>query len=620
MKRFIPYISTLLLFVSCVSDNVVFDESYRSPSLSPRYLHLETTNIPLDAAASTTEVFVEAMTTPWEFSGQASWLSLTPDKGTEDTDVTIAAMENMSGEDLRTSIFWLSSTAEDYEYQRQVTVTQRAATPHLSVSASSLVLAATGDSKSITVDKNIAYTISNSASWFSVEASEDSTKLTITAEPNPTAATRTARITLSGLLTQIIELTQEAAGMTSTEYGPLTVDCKGADYALQVTSEADWTASTNGSWFSLSAVEGMAGTTSLVLSVSPNNTTSGRNGKVDFKIGTASMFSISITQEGLKFTVSSTSLSMEAASCSRTLRVSSNTEWTVISKPAWITTSVASGSGDGAVTITASEHTGREVRKGKIEMGVEGVTGLVRSIAVSQSQHHFRVSPSSFEELPSTGGTHKVEITSDDNWNAEGKESWVTLSASSGKGDIEVTMTAADNPSIKSRSSKVLFTPTYASSVELTLQQVGRYLSVNTAQVIFFWRGGESSPIVVTTDGTYSVTTNSEWLKVEESGHSFTLTAEEHDAEEPRSAVVTVALTGLVDDEVYSIDIPVLQRSNIPVDIITFPEDQNWNIAGNTHASVTITGYSTDEAWDDWGDSSLGLNITVFGKDEDWNH
>ncbi|MBP3552295.1 MAG: hypothetical protein J6K05_03880 [Bacteroidaceae bacterium] len=46
----------------------------------------------------------------------------------------------------------------------------------------------------------------------------------------------------------------------------------------------------------------------------------------------------------------------------------------------------------------------------------------------------------------------------------------------------------------------------------------------------------------------------------------------------------------------------------------------NWNIAGNTHASVTIIGYFTDESWDNIGGSSLGLNITVFGRDEDWNH
>ena len=106
----------------------------------------------------------------------------------------------------------------------------------------------------------------------------------------------------------------------------------------------------------------------------------------------------------------------------------------------------------------------------------------------------------------------------------------------------------------------------------------------------------------------------------EQNGHSFTLIAEEHDAKEPRSAVITVALTGLLLGEMYSIEIPIVQRPNVPIDMTTFPDDLNWDIVGNTHASITITGYTTDESWDNLGDSSFGLNITSFGKDENWNN
>ena len=407
---------------------------------------------------------------------------------------------------------------------------------------------------------------------------------------------------------------------TSTEYDSLKVGVKGADYALRITSVTAWTASTSGSWFTISPSEGPAGTTDVVLSVSPSNTTSTRSGKVDFKIGSKGLFSVNVNQEPLYCTVSSESLSIGAVGGRGTITVSSNTEWTIISKPSWITTNVESGSGNGTIDVTASEHTGREARSGVITVGVRGVTGLVHSISVNQSQYYFNLSPSSLAMLPSTGGTHKVTIASDDAWKAEEEESWLSLSAVTGEGNIDVTITTADNPSIKDRSGKVLFTPKYASPIEFPVKQAGRHLSVNTTRVIFYWRGGESQPITVTTDGTFSVTTQCKWLKINQSGHSFTLTADEHDAQEPRSGVVTVALTGLVDGEAYRIDIPVVQRPNVPIDIITFPEDQNWNIGGNSHASVTIVGYTTDESWDNWGGSSLGLNITVFGKDESWDN
>lgn len=622
MKRFIPYILILLLSVSCISDESRFSYNY-VPSLEPRYIYLANTEMTIDSEAGSFDTYVEAESTPWKFSGQASWLTVSPLRGTDNAKVTIAATENMSGEDLRTCLFWLSSDVADYDYQAMVSVTQQAASPYLSVSESSLTIAAAGGSKSVTVDRNISYTISrsSSATWVAVTASADSTKLTITAEPNPTAEARTANITLSGRCTQVIHLTQEAAGMVSDEYGPIEVGVEGGNYALQITSDAAWTASTtNGSWFTVMPGEGAAGTTEVVLSVSPNNTTSERSGKVDFRIGSTGIFSVRVDQEGLYFTVSPTSLSMGAVPDSRTLKVSSNTAWTVISQPSWITTDIASGSRDGTVTITASEHTGSEARSGEIKIGVEGVTDLVRSVYVIQSQHYFNLTPSSPASLPSTGGTHRVSVASDDTWKAGVEEAWLSLSTADGVGDIDVTLTAADNPSIKERSGKVVFTPRYASPIELPVKQAGRYLSVSHTRVDLLWRGGESQPVAVTTDGTFSVTTDCEWLKISVTGHSFTLTAGEYDGKEPRSAVVTVALTGLVAGEVYGIDIPVVQRPNMPIDITAFPSDADWNIVETTHASISVTGYGSDESWDSMGGSSMGLSITVFDKDENWNH
>ena len=621
MKCFRPYILMWFLLTACTSDSVWFDDSEWVPLLQQRYIYMPNKSISIEAEAKSFDTYVEAKSTPWQFSGQASWLTVNPQRGTDDAKVIISASENMSGEDLRTSIFWLSSAVSGYDYKAAVSVTQRAAVPYLRVSESSFAIAAAGGTKTIDVEKNIAYTINktSAATWLTVKTSEDSTRLTITVEPNPVTEARNASITLSGLRTQVITLTQEAAGITSTEYGPLQVGVKGADYVLQVTSDLAWTASASASWLMVCPAEGAAGTSEVVLSVSPNNSTSARNGWVDFKIGSEDMFSVIVNQEALYCTVSSTSLSMGAAVGSGTITVSSNTEWSVISTPSWITTDIGSGSGNATVAITVSEHTGREPRYGEICIGVEGITDLVHSVYVSQSQHYFNLSSMAFAMLPSVGGTHKVNVVSDDKWSIGKEGSWLTLSSEAGAGDMEVTMTAADNPSIKRRSSKVLFTPTYAVPVELIISQGARYLSVDAAEIVFYWYGGESQPVAVTTDGTFSVTTQCEWLEIERSGHSFTLMAEQSDIEEPRSAVVTVALTGLVDGEAYSIDIPVVQRPNVPVDIITFPKDQNWDVIGDDNVSVVITGFTTDESWYELGGSSLEVHITAFGNDEDWN-
>lgn len=622
MKRLLLYILSILLFAGCVEDYTQFNSYDWTPSLNARFINMSQTDFDIDAINGHIGVHVEALSTPWQFFGQASWLSISPDRGTDDTSVSFVAQDNMSGENLRTSMFWLTSTVPDYDYQTMVSVTQEAATPILDVSESSLNFVALGGTQTIDINSNVVYDIVTSwdASWLTVVVSEDSTQLTITAVPNPNATSRKATVTLNGILTGTIHITQDAAGMESTEYGPIEVGVSGGNYSLKITSDAAWKAITNGSWFAISPTEGEKGTTEVVLSVSPNNSTSERNGKIDFKIGSKDIFSVRINQEKLYFNISTANLSIGAVAGSRTLTVSSNVEWTIISKPEWITTDVESGAGDASIVVTATEHTGTTKRSGVIKIGVEGVTDLEKTVSVSQLQHYFNLSTSSFPSLPSIGGIHRVNITTDDTWQATTDVEWLSLSSNNGVGNIDVAITAMDNPSINERNAKAMFTPKYAIPMDIVIRQSGRYLTINTTRVLFYWRGGESLPVEVATDGTYSVTTDCNWLKINENGNSFTLTADEYDAEVERTAIVKVALTGLVDGEIYNIDIPVLQRPNIPIDMITFPEDQNWDIAGNSHSTITITGYTTDELWNNFDDSYLGLNITTFGQDEDWNH
>lgn len=622
MRRFTPYyIICILLFTGCVSDAVQFDGDDWSPSLEARYVYIENTSMVVSSTAGTCQTYVEAVTTPWEFTGQAPWLSISPSSGVNDAGVTITAEDYFSGDNLRSSVFWLSSTASDYEYSVPVTVTQNAAEPYLNVSESNLTMSALGDNKTVTVEKNIEYSVTNTASdWLSVTPSADYTKLAVEAQPNPTAGSRKATITLSGVRTQVINVTQEASEMTSTEYGPLSIDNGGGTYSMQIVSDAAWTASTNGdSWFDVTPSEGETGTTPVVLSVSPNMTTSSRTGKAIFKIGSQTIFSVQITQEGLHFSVSPTSISLGANADSRTLEVSSNTDWKVISKPSWVTSSVSSGSGNGSLTISVPEQTEREARSGTMTIGVEGVTGLQKSIKITQSKHYFSVSPSAGTTLPSTGGTHKVSINTDDNWTASKDATWLSLSSASGQGEVDVTISASDNASVKERNGVVTFTPSHATQVEIPIKQAARYLSVSNTGVSFYWRGGESQPVAVTTDGRFSVTSNATWLKVKVSGNSFTLTADEYDALDYRTAVVTVSLSDLPSDESYNIEIPVVQRGTVPIDISPFPSDESWDMVGNSHATITVTGFAADELWDLTGNSSISVSITCFGQDVNWN-
>ena len=64
---------------------------------------------------------------------------------------------------------------------------------------------------------------------------------------------------------------------------------------------------------------------------------------------------------------------LEAEGGSLTLTVTSNTAWTV-AVPAWCTCSQASGSGNGVVTISATENPETAVRTGEVAVTADGVT------------------------------------------------------------------------------------------------------------------------------------------------------------------------------------------------------------------------------------------------------
>ena len=617
----IIYICALLMLAGCAKDEMEFDGF--SASKTPRYIDVTPKELTLSSAGGVSGVLkVSAENTAWQFSGQvASWLTMKPSSGDSDKIISMTATENLSGDKMRTSIFAFSTTTPEFKYTTDVKVTQRTAEPYLK-SVSSINMSATEETRTINVSSNISYKVSKSpgAQWLTVTPKENNTKLEIKTTVNNSIKPRTATITLSGVLTRVITVTQSGAGISSDVPELITVENRGRTYSMQIKSDVAWTASTNGSsWFTISPMQGAAGTSTVALSVSPNHSTEKRSGCLLFKIGTDEALNVKIEQSGLYITTSLSSLAFGANSSSRQIDILSNIEWRIISMPAWITASDTAGVDNHSLTFTATEHTGEGERSGSIVIGKEGVTGLQKTINVIQAEHYFDITPTTPASLPSAGGIHNVSIATDEAWSITKNAPWLTLSSNSGFGNIDVTMTIADNPSVRERSDTVVFAPTYKKVVKITTKQAGRYLTVDTRKISFYYSGGESTPIAITTDGTCDVTTNDDWLRIVRYGNSFTVTANSNESKEERTAIVTVALTGLVEGDSLCIEIPVVQRGNRPITIDTFPDDLNWNIHDGTHAKVTITGFGPDEDWGNTNGTSFSVKVTSFDSDDDWN-
>lgn len=602
IRRSFGFIAACVLALTACQDENSIGWGYE-PALTGHYLHLSSSSLSLAATAgSSGSVEVGCVGTPWQFRGMEKWLTASPQSGNTDSQVTFTAQENTSGSDARTSVFTFESTDAAFGYNRQLTVTQQAATPFVRPSKTAITFGAAGGTGTVTIEANINITLNNSASdWLSTQLSTDQRTLTLTTGENTTQQERSATISLGAGTT--ISILQAKPSTPIATPAQLTFPNTGGGYELSITSDVSWTATTSQSWLSADPAKGSGGTNKLTVSATANTGTADRPGFVYISIGSQQVLSISVVQRGIYIDVEPESLTFGVEGGSQSLTIQSNTQWQLLSMPSWLTAEPANGSGDATVTLTATANTTTSSQSGIIELARQGSTTALATVSVSQPARYFTLTPTTVNiSHGSTGGTHQVHISTNSPWTAQSTTTWMQLSKSSGSGEqsIDVTLTTPDHPSITPREDRTTFSPSYGTPVTIVTNQAGRYLRTDPSELSAIMPGGGTSSVVtVSTDGTYTVTSSATaWLTINRTGNTFTYTATENTTGEDRDAVITVALTGLQSGEELKVELPVMQYATQPgVNIIPFGSEEQWDIITGTGANITVTGFGSDENW-----------------------
>lgn len=841
--------------VGCADENS-FGDSFL-PSLSAHYLYVPETTLSFGADKELSKnINVESVNTPWQFSGMAEWLTLSPTTGDKDAVIAAKATANLSADNVRTSVFTFCSAETDFPFNVTMSATQSAALPYINLSESSLefsgassikvvdvtantswsatcaekwvkvissadktsvsisvdenlssgsrnasVLLSGGASKTITltqrvalitpsslsrsfentggtssvsfnseaqwtascseswiqlsqnsgnagdatlsitaesnftpsqreayvyvktgtntgltititqggnyitpdeetinipasasqqkvnVNANVKWSAISNASWLTVAPSSDGKTILLNVEENTTGAIRTATVSFVGIeatdVKNSLRVTQSAANAPVAEQNTLEFNNQGGSYTINVSSEVAWKAASPQSWIDIDPSEGKAGTTAITISVTPNPTEQDRKGNVDISIGGNVVSVISVNQKGNFIELSTSTITLAApASSSAQLEISSNTEWSVISKPSWATITPENGMGSKTVTITALENESTSSRTDYIVIGKAGTslqksvnivqnghtfdnliaslsfeskdesksveiktdgawsaksnddwihisplngsgnstlivsvdentaddsrTGSIdvsvgdktQTIAVTQTGKYITITPTSQDAIPSKGGTHQIHISSNESWTANCDADWLKLSLDKGEGEIDITLTAQDNPSIYERLATTTFTPLYTTPIKVVTLQAARYLRTNVNQVSFFSKGGTSEIITIDTDASFSIRTSDSWFTVNQNAKTFTVSAADNSTGNTREGKITITMSGLNEGESFSLEIPVVQKARGEnFTIGGFGEDENWSPAGNTFLNITINGFGEEEDW-----------------------
>ena len=125
--------------------------------------------------------------------------------------------------------------------------------------------------------------------------------------------------------------------------------------------------------------------------------------------------------------------------------------WVPKTSTDWIALETGKGSGEGALWFTVRPNTGASAREGAVT--VEGTTLTVKQVGCA-----FSIGPTSFRDLPYTGGddySFTVKTDSDCAWSASPGADWIRLGTREGRGSAVVNFAVSSNTVRLGRSSTI---------------------------------------------------------------------------------------------------------------------------------------------------------------------
>ena len=387
---------------------------------------------------------------------------------------------------------------------------------------------------------------------------------------------------------------------------------------LEVKSNTDWEILSFPEWLSVSKKKG-SGTEQITVTAAENPELEQRIGTIEIgQRGLTLKCEVKVIQSGRTLSAGTALLEFSDKGGQQTFDIISDGSWTSVCSDEWFNSSPLSGSGDTAVTVTVEENTGYGDRSGSISYSFGNQS---TKVFIHQTGKYFNIDSEAFD-FSSRGGSHKISLSTNEKWTVDLSENadWLIVSPTSGEGDAELTVIVSDNPSVNDRTADIIINPENSQAISINVSQAPRYLKISSESIMFFSEGGSSEYISIDTDGTYEITSEGSWFRVnQDNGAGFTVIADSYKQPETRTGKVTVSLTDL-EEGALSLEISVIQIGEGCSFIVDgYTDDQDWNELGNSVLSFSIVGYTADKSWDSTRHPSVKILIEGYTGDDDWN-
>ena len=343
-----------------------------SPEMEP-----DTKEIRCGSTEKTLTVTVES-NIEWKAKSNADWITVSPASGQAGkSTLTVKVEGNFSVEPRNAEI---EIRNEQYDVLHTIAVTQEKFSPKIEPDTKEIQCDIVGKTLTVSVESNIEWTAESGADWITVSpASGQAGKstLTVKVEGNFSVEPRNAEIEIRNEQYDVlhtIAVTQEKfSPKIEPDTKEIQCDIVGKTLTVSVESNIEWTAESGADWVIVSPASGLAGKSTLTVTVQPNYETETKSteitiGNVQYDI----LNKITVTQEKFTPEIETDKEEIRCNDTEKTLTVTveSNIEWTAGSGADWVIVSPASGqAGKVMLTVTVQPNYETETRSTEITIG-----------------------------------------------------------------------------------------------------------------------------------------------------------------------------------------------------------------------------------------------------------
>ena len=212
------------------------------------YITLSNNDLEFGKNESSKSIEVES-TIPWSATivSNPDWLTITPTKGDNGTTTLKVTVKGNNTIDNRSANIKIENS--EYKLSKVLTITQSMGDGNASVSSKEISIPSEGDTKSIDIESNTPWKAKCDAEWISLSptsGSKGKTTMSVSAEENPYAESRTATITIVDNNQKVlskINVTQQGGSSAYINLSNNSIAVKfNIPYTLNIESTVTWAA------------------------------------------------------------------------------------------------------------------------------------------------------------------------------------------------------------------------------------------------------------------------------------------------------------------------------------------------------------------------------------------